>query len=176
VDLFDSIGILIFIFLKEVLMESFSFIVFCIFILYLQLRLSRRVWQCERLLKELQGAPEVEKQMVEEKIVEREFRPKPAAPTFTEVAEKPAKKPEVPQLPAKKWPSLRIPAGIKENWMGLFGSLALVVGAVFFGLTSEIMKLAEARVGLMLLFSMLLLFISRRIKSQQPDRLSYPRD
>ena len=37
--------------------------------------------------------------------------------------------------------------------MGVFGSFALVIGAVFFGLTSKLMQQPEARVGILILAS-----------------------
>ncbi|MCB1213327.1 MAG: hypothetical protein KDK40_03420, partial [Chlamydiia bacterium] len=69
----------------------------------------------------------------------------------------------------KKWKRLKcsfeIPKVIKENWMGVFGSIALVIGAVFFGLTAEIMQHAEIRVGVMMAISFLLLGISQKLKN-----------
>ncbi len=39
-----------------------------------------------------------------------------------------------------------VPQFVKDNWMGIFGSFAIVAGAVFFAFTSEIMQQAEMRV------------------------------
>ncbi|MCE5318778.1 MAG: hypothetical protein LLG04_15625 [Parachlamydia sp.] len=78
---------------------------------------------------------------------------------------KPESVPEVKEeikIPTYSFPT--IPAYIKENWMGLFGSLAVVIGAVFFGLTSEIMQLPVARVGTMLAFSLMLWLAHLKLK------------
>lgn len=68
-------------------------------------------------------------------------------------------KPVPPPKPSKLFGIL------KENWMGVFGSFALVIGAVFFGLTSKLMQQPEARVGILIFVSLLFLGISYKIKS-----------
>lgn len=64
-------------------------------------------------------------------------------------------------------PPSKLFAILKENWMGVFGSFALVIGAVFFGLTSKIMQQPEVRVGILILFSLVFLGISQKIKDQK---------
>lgn len=63
-------------------------------------------------------------------------------------------------------PRLQIPQIIRENWMGVFGSLAVVTGAVFFGLTSTIMQHPEAKLSVMIAVSSLLLGLCYRLKNQ----------
>ncbi|MCB1107023.1 MAG: hypothetical protein KDK76_02885, partial [Chlamydiia bacterium] len=79
-----------------------------------------------------------------------------AAPLkLTQPTEKPAKPPS---------PFLIL---IKENWMGVIGALAVVIGGVFFSLTAEIMQSPWARVGSLLLFSIVLIVVSFKLNEHR---------
>ncbi len=117
-------------------MISFFWIVLCILVI-LYLRLSARLKRCEELIKEWKPqAPEPVKE-----------RPAPAPPLpeipapiktsvpKSEVVAPPPPKPVIPKAPVKTTKPFQIPAFIRENWIGVFGSVAIVIGAVFFGLT-----------------------------------------
>ncbi len=73
-----------------------------------------------------------------------------------------------PESSSKRARYFRLPTFIKENWLGVFGSIALVAGAVFFGLTAEIMQQPQARVAVMLLASLLFFVVGYRLKSSGP--------
>lgn len=111
----------------------------CIVFIVMYLKLSARVRRCEELLTETKKPVELHKSEEEPKIIRK-----------TPVKEKPF---EVPNI-------------IKENWMGVFGSIALVIGAAFFGLTSSIMQRPDARVVMMIAGSLILFAISQKIKYQ----------
>ncbi|MDB2613999.1 hypothetical protein N9Y92_02435 [Chlamydiales bacterium] len=121
--------------------------------------------KCEESLKQLQESTSGE-------ITSPQKTFEPSTPPFfsleapkktiaTEVAIKPVIK-EVEEKTVRK--PFKIPNIIKENWMGVFGSVALVIGAVFFGLTAEIMEHAEARVGVIMVISFLFLGVSQKLK------------
>lgn len=161
----------------------------CVFVLFwVQLKLSDRMRQCELSLKELKAAL-TEKQAIKQRLDEQPpvtslAGPPPALPEGPKAPELskestenilapvedalgPSWKTTIlqekvnPMLPEKL---TKLKSVLKENWMGLVGSAAIVIGAVFFGLTSEIMKLPEARTGVMFAVSLFLLWISHRIR------------
>lgn len=145
------------------------------------LKLADRVRECELHLKYLKKALLSERQQtIQEQLPDAApIPPKPPEisealkieeiPPSIATCEPPVKAIETkietkeakPILPPKQSMLFGI---LKENWMGVFGSFALVIGAVFFGLTSKIMQLPEARVGILILFSLLFLGASQKIK------------
>lgn len=70
----------------------------------------------------------------------------------------------------KKHPSIL--EFIKENWLGVVGALACVMGSVFFGITSGLFNHPEARVAAMVLFASLLVGISLKLKSREKWNLT----
>ncbi|MEM1283229.1 MAG: hypothetical protein AAGG81_06710 [Chlamydiota bacterium] len=161
-------------------MENIVFLVllFILVYLHLYLKLSGRIRQCEQAIKQLKTAKKNESPQHDRKVsaqkaseppVQTPSTPEtPHKSTKAEVAVKPSQK-VVKQhpLPKKKEPPrkpFKIPNIIKENWMGVFGSVALVIGAVFYGLTAEIMQHAEVRVGIMMAISFLFLGVSQKLK------------
>lgn len=142
------------------------FLIFCIVIFYRNSKLSKRIQHCESLIKEIQASskgkpiyPPPPTEFLDEK-----------PSSISSLAEKPLKSAtKIQQNPVRKKilkKSLKMPRIIKENWIGVFGSMALVVGAVFFGLTAEIMKLPEVRVATMIFASFLFLGISLKFKKR----------
>lgn len=143
----------------------------------MHLKLSSRLRACEIYLRQIKNA-KLHSPETQEKTELSSPPPAPhPAPILTEeftstklssssidfeaVAEKSVRLEESRLLVQK---SSKLLSMIKENWMGVFGSVALVIGAVFFGLTSKIMQLPEARVGILIGASLLLLGISQKIK------------
>jgi hypothetical protein len=127
----------------------------------LYLRLSIRIKRCERYIKNL-------KAQSHEQIEERpSLPPVPEIPVPSKacLSESEVAIAVKPVAQINKTKSFQIPALIRENWIGVFGSIALVIGAVFFGLTSEIMRLPQTRVAVMILASLLLFGISLRLKN-----------
>ncbi|NGX43255.1 MAG: hypothetical protein K940chlam7_01549 [Chlamydiae bacterium] len=148
-------------------MDIIALLVFSFTLLYLHLKLSARVRQCEQLLKEmkilsmcksspLSFPPITAEESIEKKNTSSQLTVKrsPKIVKSQVIEKKPPRKP------------FKIPNIIKENWIGVFGSIALVIGAVFFGLTAEIMQHAEVRVGVMIAVSCLFLGISQQLKSR----------
>lgn len=151
---------------------------------YLYLRLSARIEKCEQLIKQLrpEPSPVINQQpppppdfpeTVEEKPKDfvldfLESIPKESTSRESKLQES-AKTAQISTQPPKRDTpsfSLQIPSFIKENWMGVFGSIAVVIGAVCFGLNSEIMQRPEARVTLMIAFSLLFFGISFKLKER----------
>lgn len=148
-----------------------------IILVYLYFKLSARVRRCESLLKQIKTLTEEQSSLVNqrpEKQKSRELLSQPpfksenfkkSTVTITKVVTDLAM--TLKQLVIKKnylRKYFTIPNIIKENWMGVFGSIALVIGAVFFGLTAKIMQHAEVRVGVMMVASFSLLGISQKLK------------
>src|SRR5262245_14796527 len=100
-------------------MNDMSMLFFLLLLLcfYWYKSVSNRLKVCEELLKQLQTPI-------------RPPLPPPLPETRLEHVNSTLK-----AAKAYKLPRLQIPGIIRENWMGVFGSLALVAGAVFFGLT-----------------------------------------
>lgn len=126
----------------------------------LYLRLSVRIKRCERYIKEskAQSPGQIKEQPSPPPTPEI---PPPSNPCLP--------KPQVavttrPVAQNTKTKSFQIPPLIRENWIGVFGSVALVIGAVFFGLTSEVMQHPQARVTVMIIVSLLLFGIGLRLK------------
>lgn len=157
-------------------MTSFFWIELIIFVC-LYARLSSRLDKCEQLLKQLKASPPDEPKVKD--------HPPPLIPYEPQAKDQlPSTPPPVPEIAKpiqasititpklnekskiEKTKSFQIPAFIKENWMGVFGSIALVIGAVFFGLTSKIMQYPQARVAVMISASLLLFGISRKLKER----------
>ncbi|MBA2369118.1 MAG: hypothetical protein H0V82_08870 [Candidatus Protochlamydia sp.] len=141
-------------------------------------KLANRIKQCELILKQLEQAL-----LDEEQPAQQELN---ANASFSSEAELACEKSNAellisPPGPIALWQeesiielkkdsqAARKPSKffgmIKENWMGAFGSFTLVMGAVFFGLTSTIMQHPEARVGILFLASLLILGISQKINA-----------
>lgn len=102
----------------------------------LYLRLSIRIKRCEKYIKNL-------KVKSHEQIGERSSPPPVPEIPFPSKACSSESQVAIAVKPiarSKKTKSFQIPALIRENWVGVFGSIVLVIGAVFFGLTSEIMR------------------------------------
>lgn len=160
-----------------------------IILFFLYFRLSARLRKCESLLKQTKIFTDEESSSLNQKTQKEQtseiLSPPPSISEDLENFEDPEdskKSTETPiqvaaELSAKtieqqdienNYPSkpFTIPNVIKENWMGVFGSIAFVIGAVFFGLTTKIMQLAEVRIGLMILASFSLLFISQKLKNR----------
>ncbi|MFZ0565138.1 MAG: hypothetical protein WAM28_03005 [Chlamydiales bacterium] len=128
----------------------------------LYFRLSVRIKRCEQYIKESKA------QSHEQMIGERPSPPPLPEIPFPSKAHLPKSQVAISVKPvsrSKKAKPFQIPALIRENWIGVFGSIALVIGAVFFGLTSEIMQHPQARIIVMILVSLLLFGISLRLKS-----------
>lgn len=153
-------------------MEMESFLLICMFILAcFYFRLSSRITKCEQLLDQLKPTPSNDQLTKRHPIAPP---PQPISPKIPEtkteecLPKTPIKTATIPKtydkdrIEPKK--SFRIPNFIKENWMGVFGSIVLVMGAVFFGLTAKIMQHPQSRVAVMLTFCLLLFGISRRLK------------
>ncbi|MBN1216106.1 MAG: hypothetical protein JXA99_11785 [Candidatus Lokiarchaeota archaeon] len=75
------------------------------------------------------------------------------------------------QILKDKKDKFEMPNYIKYNWLGIAGSIIVIIGAVFFGLTSSIMQIPEFRIGALLIFSVLLFLFSYKIK-KYPQLLS----
>lgn len=60
--------------------------------------------------------------------------------------------------------NLQIPSLVKENWLGVTGSIACIIGVVFFGITSGLFSRPEIRVAAMVLLSMVLFGIGKKLK------------
>jgi hypothetical protein len=149
-------------------MGFFSFLVLTAGLFYVHFSLSARLEKCEKMLKDLKKSkpladysppfspiqPAIIKQSTSEEKTTAEI------PTVSQL------NPEIHQVTKKDIPrkSFEIPHIIKENWMGVFGSIALVIGAAFFGLTADIMQYAEVRVGMMLVASLVFLGFSQKLK------------
>jgi len=146
-------------------MESFLLVSFLILTCF-HLKLSARLKKCEELLKQLQKPKEPVAIPVAATVavpVEKPLPIVPPPPAAIVVKTQPA--PQPTPKPKKPLPTFEIPNLIKENWMGVFGSIVLVIGAVFFGLTSEIMQRPEARVTILIVVSCLLFGISFKLNS-----------
>jgi hypothetical protein len=59
----------------------------------------------------------------------------------------------------------QIPSFIKDNWLAMIGSMACVIGVVFFGITSGLLERPEIRIAAMLIFALLLLAASTQLKA-----------
>lgn len=131
--------------------------------------LSIRLQKCEEFLNELKKSqlkessehiPQALPVPLANEIVEEKVSP-PVEHSLVSV--KTNESCEVNDIQKKQF---KIPEIIKENWIGAFGSIALVIGAVFFSLTSEIMQLPEARVSALIIFSLMLFGICLKLKNQ----------
>lgn len=134
-----------------------------------------RVRKCERALEELKTFIKVGNNEPKPKTIKQSndsFVSSPSKPIANPIIKKkeeilkPARRSTIKtleQIPKK--PSVILDM-IKENWMGIFGSVALVIGAVFFGLTAEIMQLPQMRVGVMMAISFVLLAVSQKFKNK----------
>jgi hypothetical protein len=142
----------------------------------LYFNLFTRIQKCEQLLEQLKAQSKKEQSLDNHNSSpppppilspdvpqNSESKSKQYMQTSVKPASKTLKQQGVKQKTPKK--PFKIPDVIKENWIGVFGSVALVIGAVFFGLTSEIMQHAEARVGAMMGVSFLFLGISQKLKN-----------
>lgn len=138
---------------------DFLFFIGFITLLFMHLKLSSRVQACEMMLKKKGNAAPFEIKKVEAQ--QEMIAPPPPPILFSEdVIEKPVLQPiEDWKVPEKFSKFYQL---IKENWMAVFGSIAVVIGAVCFGLTSKIMQLPEARVAVLIGGSLLCLWISRK--------------
>ncbi len=168
-------------------MDMIVSLILLYFLVFGYMRLSARIKENERkiaaLRKELTriAKPEGQQQSaLPEKTV---FPPKspPPKPLIEKESNPIQTNPSqisIPKLPdeSKRTANLqfhfKIPDFIKENWMGVVGSIAIVIGAVFFGLTSDLMRMPQARVGAMLLFSSLLLFLSLPLKKKEEWKIA----
>jgi hypothetical protein len=154
------------------------FIYIIVFFLIMKLlSLSGRLKRCEAILSKINSQ---QKKITTKEVVKEKVEPKKTEslttvtpPQFSQPmkAEKPTPQPKLPKqkppqrlLRTEPW---KIPSIVKENWMGIFGSMAVVIGTVFFGLTADIMQQPEVRVGIMMFGSMLLLGIGAKIKSKE---------
>jgi len=154
-------------------MTTIFLFVLCIFLLR-QNKLSRKINACEEQIKMLQISLKETTPLPEiphENIAQSYALSPPILPPKEPINEIKIKSPllksffsTIKKILNNK--SFKIPNIIKENWMGVFGSLVLIMGAVFFGLTTEIMKKPEARVGTMLCVSFLFLGISQKLDNK----------
>jgi hypothetical protein len=64
------------------------------------------------------------------------------------------------QTPSKKEPS-ELAIWLTDNWMGIAGAFAMIIGFAFFALSSDWIKLAETRLGLLFSTSLILFLLSR---------------
>lgn len=150
-------------------MEIFIFLVIS-FLVYRHINLSARVQKCEEALIALNKSNRDEKKQINQKIFlqrnDASLETSKKATIAEEIVEPTERVMQEPLKQKTLSKPFKIPNIIKENWMGVFGSVVLVTGAVFFGLTAEVMQHAEIRVGVMLAASFLLLGISQRLKSK----------
>lgn len=148
-------------------MDVFSFFV-CIFLLFKWRSLSKRLKDCEEQLttllsnKEAKAPVEFQKQLL--------TPPPPPSKTVVKLSKDPLPPPpppitSVPKTQRKQWPKFLLL--IKENWLGFFGSAAVVAGGVFFALTSKVMQYPEMRVTALIVFSFILLAASLKLKKSK---------
>ena len=145
------------------------FIIVLLLLLYLPL--SKRVTKLEAAIKRLDSPTEQVKEAPPTPQAQPtpELAPEPVsepAPASIKIVETPPPKPQVIQKkPAiqKKEPS-QLFVLLRDNWIGVTGALAVVIGAVFFSLTAEIMKNPIARISALLLFSLFLVGTTFKLK------------
>lgn len=134
-------------------------VVFLQFILYrLQ---SKRITDLERIIKEFKAPlPQTKEPISMEMANLSHNEPKKVIPP-----------PFQPKQPTQKLSKRTIKAPIitliKDNWIGVVGALAIVLGGVFFSLTAEIMQNPPARIGALLIFSLILVAISFKLKKKK---------
>ncbi|NGX60936.1 MAG: hypothetical protein K940chlam9_00411 [Chlamydiae bacterium] len=151
-------------------MESFLIVILFIALVWLYVKLSARVKKCERLLNQLQPTSSNSKE------IKKQPTPPPVPPKISKASSRAKKNLSRPLLTRGTIPKnnhrglskplkfFRIPNFVQENWMGVFGSIVLVMGTVFFSLTAKIMHHPQSRVVAMLLFSLILTGISKLLK------------
>lgn len=149
---------------------EFLLLIILFAVLFNNRKLSDRVRKCEEALSQLKLSPKDEKQQSDQKApLHPVVNQPPPLSLLLEPRKKTFSQETVEQQPMQQrhqiFESFQIPNIIKENWMGVFGSVALVIGAVFFGLTAEIMQHAEVRVGMMIAVSFLFLGVSQKLKN-----------
>jgi len=137
------------------------FLVIC-FLLFKIKGLSKRIADCEKKLGLSQDLPV--KQEKVSPVIEEVPLPQPVAPVPI---------PKIETAEPKKEPrqNFKIPSVIKDNWIAFAGSLACIVGVIFFGITSSFFAKRMVRVGLMLLFSIALWISTGKLK-QNKDLVS----
>lgn len=155
-------------------------LVLIVILTFFLIRLSNRINTCELALKKLK------KQQLGEPLPKPPASPRECANekeeippqwpqytpqttlSFAESSEINSKvQPQTAPFIRKPRPPSPLFLTLRDNWMGIFGSLALIMGAVFFGLTSKIMQLPQARVALLFAGSFLFFWFSRVIKKNQ---------
>lgn len=150
-------------------MFSFLLFIFICFLLVRLQKLSTRVAECEKKLGLLDKKDNL--------ILQEEPEPFEIS-TITEAPppdESPiALKAEPPEPKKPRTPLFEIPAVIKDNWIAFTGSLACIVGVIFFGITSSFFAKPIVRVALILVFSLALLLFCRKLK-QNKDLVSLSR-
>lgn len=169
VELFFSV------FLLAILLEPLMCIL-VVFLLFRQKKLSSRLRKCEALIQGLQNRSPDRLTSCTYEDSENKIPP-PIPSEVKKVFDK-----EAVGVNAKKGKFItqvqkveklnrarrfKLPQIVKENWTGVFGSAVLVVGAVFFGLTANIMQRPEIRVGMMMVVSLLFWGISQRLKHRE---------
>lgn len=131
-------------------------------------RLARRLERCEKKLETIESL----KMPAESQVV---VQPPPLPASVSTAHEVHETEPQFERgisqnLIQKGMPQLKkliqIPTFIKENWLGVVGSMACVIGAVFFGITSGLFQHPEVRIAALLALSFL--FAAGSIKLKEP--------